>query len=355
MMNGFVMNWSIMMNGLVMNWSIMMNGFVMNWSSVMNRFVMNWSIVMGCFMMDWGSVMGRFVMNRFVVSSHMMINGLMMIFVVSNITMIFVVNLRMFSMVLSSSLVSLLVMSLDSFVLNDGDRHLMVVFVMSFSVMLSLVMNWFVMYFMVNGNLMNSLVDDSLVMNWCIVGVRLVMDGFVMSFNVVDRFVMSLNVMRCFMMDNCLMVLLISHEFLEQRLGNFDIFCMASLMMRSLFVLNWLIHVSNLRLVLSVLLLRNLDISGSLLGVVRLFSIVGLSVHWLRVMWLLNIAGLFNVAGSVVGLSVSVVWLRIHWLSIVLCLMRRSIWLIWHVVVAVFWRRIIGRCSGGKNGENAER
>ena len=101
-------------------------------------------------------------------------------------------------------------------------------------------------------------------------------------------------------------------------------------MLGSLFV-----DVSNLRLlmpVLSVLLLRNLDISGSglcvmgLLGVMGLLSVMGLLLH---------VVGLIDVSRSVSSLLLhvvrllNVVGLRVDRLAVVLCLVRRTIWLIW--------------------------
>ena len=121
------------------------------------------------------------------------------------------------------------------------------------------------------------------------------------------------------------------------------------------------VDVSNLRLlmpVLSVLLLRNLDISGSglcvmgLLGVMGLLSVMGLLLH---------VVGLIDVSRSVSSLLLhvvrllNVVGLRVDRLAVVLCLVRRSIWLIWHVVVAVFCSGFIGRCIGRDNGGNTVR
>lgn len=93
----------------------------------------------------------------------------------------------------------------------------MVIFMMSFSVVINLVvfglMSPLMMHFMMNGNLMVRLANDCLVMNWCIVvdGLMvywLVKNSLVMGGFVVNGFVMGLNMMGCFMMSNCLMMVL---------------------------------------------------------------------------------------------------------------------------------------------------
>ena len=281
-----VMNWCLVMDGsLVVDWS-----FMMNWGSVVNWcFVMNWCLVVdGSFMVDWSGVVSNSLMMDwgFVMYARFVMGSL----VVSDSWVLRVMLL--------SSFWGVLVMCLLGLVLDHWDRHVLVRFS---RVMLSLMISWLMV------------TDDRFMVHW--------------------RFMITL-----------MSVLLVGHELLEERLGNFDIFDMfGGLVMRSdNFVVDrsgfvvlrccWHFNIPDLWLFVSVLstmwLLWHFNVSRSRFGVVRLLDIL-----WLfDVMRLLDVVGLLGVSGSVHWL-LNVTRFSIHRLAVV-SLMWLSV-LVWHVVVAV--------------------
>ena len=244
-------------------------GFMMDGSLVMNR-----SLMMYC----------GFVMNsRSMVHWRLFVHGFVASFVMSNLVMLSVSDSWVLSVVLSRRLLSSLVVRLDGLVLDNRDRHLMVITVLLSDAMIR--HNW------------DSLMHD------CGRVVSLWLGG----------------------------VLLVFHEFLKERLGHLDIFDMASLVVHWLLrnvmgrgISGWHLNVADLWL--SVAVFGHFDEAGSGLNVVRLLD----EARLLDESRLLDVAR----SGSKEWLLLDIVGLRcVHRLTVV-CLVRCNV-LVWHVDVAV--------------------
>ena len=296
MLGCFMVNWSLVVHWSSVNWRLVMHGslvvdgsFMMNWGSVVNWcFMMDGSLVLGSFVVDWSGVVSDSLMMdwSFVMDACFVMGSLM------------VSDSWVLSVVLLSCFLGVLVMRLLRLVLNHWDRHVLVRFS---RVVLSLVISWLMV------------ADDRLVVHW--------------------RFITLMS------------VLLVSHELLKERLGNFDIFDMFgglvmrsdSLVDRSGFVMLrccWHFHIPDLWLFVSILstmwLLWHFNVSRSGFGVVRLLDILSR----FDVMRLLHVVGLLSVSGSVHWLlNVMRLRLSIHRLAVVSLMWLRE--LVWHVVVAV--------------------
>ena len=248
--------------GLVMDhWGFMMDGSL----------VMNWSLMVYC----------GFVMNgRSMVHWRLFVHGFVASFMMSNLVMLSVSDSWVLSVVLSGRLFSSLVVRLDGLVLDNRDRHLMVITVLLGDAMIR--HNW------------DSLMHD------CGRVVSLWLGG----------------------------VLLVRHEFLKERLRHLDIFDMAGLVVHRLLwnVMGRGISGNVADLWLSVAVFGHLDEAGSGLNVVGLLD----EARLLDESRLLDVAR----SGSKEWLLLDIVGLRcVHRLTVV-CLVRCNV-LVWHVDVAV--------------------
>ena len=243
-------------------------------------------VVHGGLMMDhWGFVMdGSLVMNGgSMVHWRLFMHGFVASFVMSNLVMLSVSDGWVLCVVLSCRLFSSLVVRLDGLVLDNRDRHLMVITVLLGDAMIR--HNW------------DGLMHDS---------------GRVVSLWLGG-------------------VLLVFHEFLKERLWHLDIFDMAGLVVHWLLwnvmgrgISGWHLNVADLWLAVAVL--GYLDEAGSGLNVVGLLD----EARLLDESWLLDVAR----SGSKEWLLLDIVGLRcVHRLTVV-CLVRCNV-LVWHVDVAV--------------------
>ena len=237
------------------------------------------------FMVD-GSLMlyCGFVMNgRSMVHWRFFVHGFVASFMMSDFVMLSVSDGWVLSVVLSGWLLSSLVVRLDGLVLDDRDRHLMVITVLLGDAMIR--HNW------------DSLMHD------CGRVVSLWISG----------------------------VLLVLHEFLKERLRHLDIFDMTGLVVHRLLwnvmgrgISGWNLDVADLWL--SVAVFGHLDEAGPGLNVVRLLD----EARLLDESWLLDVAR----SSSKEWLLLDIVRLRsVHRLTVV-CLVRSNV-LVWHVDVAV--------------------